>query len=866
MKLMALTQALGRWGALLAALQANQCDWAATYTVTTTADSGPGSLRQALLDANGKAGPDTIEFRLSGSPPFSIAPLSGLPGVYDPVAIDGTTQAGYAGRPIIELRGSSAGSAAFGLRILTSNCVVRALVINRFARDGIRLEDYGGNTVQGNYLGTDVAGTRAYGNGWGGITVMSASNLIGGVSAGQGNLISGGQQSGVYLQDAAAASNTVCGNLIGTDYTGAVRLPNQYNGVVISGAAGNVVGGTAPGSGNVISGNAQSGVYILNRATNNFIQGNLIGLGLGGATLASNAADGITINGSSQNVIGGTDPLAGNVVSGNGARGILISGTTSTANLVQGNLIGTDAAGGRGLGNTYAGIEIQAGTGNQIGGSRAGAGNIIGANRQSGVALTGTNAFANTIQGNLIGTDRTGTNALGNLYNGVYLAGPDNLVGGMGEPLRNLISGNTLNGIYLATTGARSNRIVGNFIGTDLTGTRALGNGNAGIWLEGAPDAIIGGASAGEGNLVSGNTNSGIVLNLAATTRVMIQGNRVGTDAAGSRAVANLYGGIYLYNAPSNQIGGTSPGAGNVVSGNLKVGIGIGDAASIGNVVAGNSVGLAADGTTALGNEWHGVELLSSASSNTVGGLTASARNRIANARTVGYDGIRVRNGCTNNTLLGNELFANGAGATNGLGIDLGADGVTANDHCDADTGANNLQNFPVLQAFAQPGGVLVAGSLDSVAGRTYRVELFANASLPASGCGQGERFLGAAPVSTAATCQGNFSLLLAQALPPGYYLSATATDSAGNTSEFAASVPVQEAPSLLGSTDIAGQTFRLSWRQSGATYRLDTTTNLSPPIQWAPVSVVPDLIGGTNVVSLPLTDGTHFYRLILAL
>jgi titin len=670
----------------------------------------------------------------------------------------------------------------------------------------------------------------------------------------------------VYLQDAAAASNTVCGNLIGTDYTGAVRLPNQYNGVVISGAAGNVVGGTAPGSGNVISGNAQSGVYILNRATNNFIQGNLIGLGLGGATLASNAADGITINGSSQNVIGGTDPLAGNVVSGNGARGILISGTTSTANLVQGNLIGTDAAGGRGLGNTYAGIEIQAGTGNQIGGSRAGAGNIIGANRQSGVALTGTNAFANTIQGNLIGTDRTGTNALGNLYNGVYLAGPDNLVGGMGEPLRNLISGNTLNGIYLATTGARSNRIVGNFIGTDLTGTRALGNGNAGIWLEGAPDAIIGGASAGEGNLVSGNTNSGIVLNLAATTRVMIQGNRVGTDAAGSRAVANLYGGIYLYNAPSNQIGGTSPGAGNVVSGNLKVGIGIGDAASIGNVVAGNSVGLAADGTTALGNEWHGVELLSSASSNTVGGLTASARNRIANARTVGYDGIRVRNGCTNNTLLGNELFANGAGATNGLGIDLGADGVTANDHCDADTGANNLQNSPVLQAFAQPGGVLVAGSLDSVAGRTYRVELFANASLPASGCGQGERFLGAAPVSTAATCQGNFSLLLAQALPPGYYLSATATDSAGNTSEFAASVPVQEAPSLLGSTDIAGQTFRLSWRQSGATYRLDTTTNLSPPIQWAPVSVVPDLIGGTNVVSLPLTDGTHFYRLILAL
>lgn len=131
-----------------------------TFLVTTTADAGPSSLRQAILDANANPGPDLIAFEIGAGGAQTIAPLSALPAVTDPAVIDGATQPGYAGRPLIELTGGQAG-AANGLRITAGGSTVRGLVVNGFSIHGLALEANGGNRVEGNFLGTNAAGTAA---------------------------------------------------------------------------------------------------------------------------------------------------------------------------------------------------------------------------------------------------------------------------------------------------------------------------------------------------------------------------------------------------------------------------------------------------------------------------------------------------------------------------------------------------------------------------------------------------------------------------------------------------------------------------------------------------------------------------------
>lgn len=908
--------------ALVILAWSSQLGRCATFVVTSVADSGPGTLRQALLDANANFEPDVIEFRISGSPPFTIIPRSPLPGIYEPLVVDGTTQPGYNGSPIIELNGEQAGSEANGLRILSSNCVVRGLVINRFARDGIRIEGLGGNIVEGNYVGTDVSGKVALGNGWGGVSLYSALNRVGGPGAGKGNLLSGNKSCGLYIQSAFAVSNVVCGNRIGTDKTGLIRVPNQTNGIVIAGAVGNVIGGTNTGEGNVISGNGLSGIYLLDGADGNVIQGNLIGLGSDGVTVVSNSFEGVVILGSSQNKIGGTALGARNVISGNGGRGILIYGTGAVSNVVEGNLIGTDITGRTRAGNRFSGVEIQSGPGNRVGGSVNGARNIIAGNGQAGVMISGLEACGNEVRGNLIGTDESGTIALGNAVGGVYVRGSENVVsgnvvsgnqmfgvyvatgqsssnivtgnliglditgqsgignsgvgvqidgtlnrvGGATPQERNVISANKVHGIVITGSGARQNIVQGNYIGTDITGTKGLGNENAGILVDASSFNQIGGRMPGQGNLISGNVNSGIILYQTRSMSNVVQGNWVGLDASGKSALPNMFGGIYIYEAGSNIIGGVTPGAGNIISGNYKVGISVGDPGSEGNVIQGNWIGLAADGVTPVGNEWHGIEFLNSAKNNLVGGLEPEAANTIAYARTEGYDGVRVRETCTGIAVLSNAVFGNGGASASGLGIDLGADGLTANDNCDADTGANNQQNFPALRAFAWQGGTVVVGTLNSVPNRSYQVQLFANAFAEASGHGEGEQYLATISVSTASNCNGSFTCVVPQSVPTGHFITATATDSAGNTSEFSAMAKVEPLPCLESGLDLSKGTIQLRWKPVGEKWSLEMTRSLTQPIVWVPVDIVPRQFAGTNIVELPLGEGNAFYRLMFSL
>src|SRR5262249_14703513 len=151
--------------------------------------------------------------------------------------LDGTTQPGYSGTPLIELNGAAAGPNANGLVILAGQSVIRGLVINRFALSGIELQGSGGNLVQGNYVGTDVSGTGTLGNGVG-VHVTSPNNTIGGTTAGAGNVIAGNQGDGVFLSD-NGSGNVLPGNVIGRDARGSVNLGNLNNGVHLLNVSGN---------------------------------------------------------------------------------------------------------------------------------------------------------------------------------------------------------------------------------------------------------------------------------------------------------------------------------------------------------------------------------------------------------------------------------------------------------------------------------------------------------------------------------------------------------------------------------------------------------------------------------------------------
>ena len=799
---------LAMWAVLICASAVTA--WSqAVFTVANPADAGPGSLRQALLDANSSPGKDTVVFAIPGPGVHTIALTAALPQVTDPVVIDATTQPGYAGQPLVELDGTRAGSSANGLLLLAGSSTIRGLAISRFGGDGIHIQGPGANTIQANFLGTDPTGRLARGNGAGGVTIyLSSGNQIGGRHPGEANLLSGGNLSGIYIIGSASASNLVEGNLIGTDITGTARLGNQLNGIVISDASSNLIGGAVAGAANLISGNGQSGIYIMGQtASGNTILGNQIGAGLAGSSSLSNVMDGVTINGAPSNVIGGTDSLAGNLISGNAQCGVLIAGSVSSYTQILGNFIGVDRSGANALGNGSDGVNVSGGIGTQIGGLVAGARNVISGNQLNGVAFTGS-ASNNWVMGNLIGTDVAGTRAVSNRLSGILLAqSGGNTIGGATAGVGNVISGNTGgNGVYLAGTNASGNVIQGNLIGTDVTGKLALGNLN-GVGITNAPANLIGGLDEPARNIISASAESGIYVAGSLATGNQIQGNYIGTDITGSAALANQLGGIYLYGAPTNLIGGTATGAGNLISGNLADGLSIGDPGTVGNVVQGNFIGTQADGVSPLGNQWHNVEFLNSASNNIVGGVAAGAGNRIAFAQTTRYAGVRIRDGCAGNLVRGNAIFSNA-----GLGIDLGTNGVNPNHAGDVPGGANRLQNYPVLSSASGRYLTTIQGTLNSDAKRTYTLDFYANTAKDPTGYGQGAFWIGWTTVTTDAAGNASFHCALTNAVAVTGFISATATDPDNNTSEFCLCVPNQVGPIVDSDGDGMPDDYELAW------------------------------------------------------
>ncbi len=368
-------------------------------------------------------------------------------------------------------------------------------------------------------------------------------------------------------------------------------------------------------------------------------------------------------------------------------------------------------------------------------------------------------------------------------------------------------------------------------------GSSRLANVGDGIRILGASNNSIGGVVSGSGNVISGNGGAGVRIEVragvGASNDNVIQGNFIGTDVTGLTAVPNGVDGIILRpgDFPSgeianNLIGGTAPGAGNVISGNHQGGIWIGYGNATGTLIQGNLIGLAADGVGALGNGYEGNvppiphsdgvffegpgagTPTSGPHENVVGGLAAGAGNRIAfNAG----NGVAVAEGF-GNLIAGNEIHANGhAGVMLGflsrrtairgnsmhdngnLGIDIldigPSEGPTANDACDVDAGlGNDRQNFPGLTSAERvAGATIVRGTLNSAPNATFTLEFFSNPAGDPSGFGEGREVLGTATVTTGPACVADFTsgITLSSPVQAGHYVSATATDADGNTSEF---------------------------------------------------------------------------------
>ncbi len=661
---------------------------AATFSVTSTADAGgtcPGAdctLRQAITNANGAAGADTITFNIPASDPncdptshvCTITPASALPAITGPVTIDGYTQPGASANTLavgdnavllIELNGTSANGTGLSLGGASGGSTISGLVINRFVNAfedaAIRVVS-GNNEVTGCFIGVDPTGNTKLANGGGVRLVTGANNRIGGTTPAARNIVSGNNPS----TNSAGGSSNIAVTYDGA-YPPALALP-----------------------------------------TGTIIRGNYIGTNAAGTVSISDpsafgATDGILISGGTGTIIGGTDADDG-----------VVDGKVGARNVISGNLVGI---------STRFGIYN---------------GDV-------------------TVEGNFIGVNAAGTAALGNYMEGI------------------------------------------NFTPFPQDGSTFTTN-----------SLTIGGTAAGAGNVIAGQIYGAGVFTNART--VVMQGNRIGTDAAGTLNLGNGGSGMEIITAfppypdTTVTIGGATAAARNIISANGKggnggYGIKTGTAATI--TIQGNFIGTQGDGVTALGNAFSGILVNGSAAIVTIGGMAAGESNIVAynsgadNSFGATKGGIIVGDDFSSlveTSILGNTIFANG-----GLGIDLAGNGPTPNDTGDGDTGPNNLQNFPVLTSASIAGGTAtIAGTLNSSANTQFTVEFFANAACDPSGFGEGQTFIGRTTVTTNTSGDATFSVMLPTAVTGGN-ITATATDPAGNTSEFSACfAAIAAAPSVL--------------------------------------------------------------------
>ncbi len=467
---------------------------ATTCVVSTTADNATppyGSLRECINTANANPG-TTIKFALGTADSgyqtagadnwWRILLASELPAITaNGTIIDGTSQTTLADSnslgPEIELRGAASMD---GFELRSDNNEIRGFIINGFATfgfGGIKLDDTvagapgpNGNTVAGNYIGSDYTGTAAPNPNATGVYMLNGANnnTVGGTTAADRNIIVGQTDHGVWLRYAGTSNNDVIGNYIGIEPDGATPLGNNH-GVYISAAA-------------------------------------------------------------SSNAIGGLTADRRNIISGNSGNGVYLSGDDTDSNTIAGNYIGTNAAGTAAVPNTLRGVYLNNGPewntiGSSTGGTTGAGRNVISGNTSHGVWIRSDNGDNNTVIGNFIGTKANGTEKLGNGGIGVAISTSSdfNQIGGTTDGERNIIAGNSTNGVYLSSTGTTGNKVYGNYIGTNFSLATDLGNTSNGVIIQvDASNNEIGGTAAGQANTIAYNGADGVDV-----TGINVDGNKI---------------------------------------------------------------------------------------------------------------------------------------------------------------------------------------------------------------------------------------------------------------------------------------------------------------------------------------------------
>lgn len=790
---------------------------ATTFVVNSLADNGIGTLRQAILDANANPGPDLITFNINNSTSYQTITLNqSLPIILDQVTIDGYSHLGASettGAKRMSVSGANCAIAnanyyIFQLLSNSGGSTIKGLILDGIPQGGCISMSTSDNKVYGNFLGTNHLGDKSANvaseaavniNG-------SSNNVIGGVKAGERNVISGTTNGHGVRVTKNATFNYIIGNYIGTDVFGGKAVPNK-NGVhiysssvvlimnnIISGnedfgisaiesnqvgALDNYIGLNSAGASampnehgiyfesssngfaknNYISGNNQNGIYFLGTSKSNEITGNFIGFtGKGVVDNVGNGANGIYIGDESyDNTIGGENQLPnlsgqtviGNRISDNGANGILCAGND---NVIAGNVIGLNKLG-----------EIAPNGSNNTGNAEHG---IVLLRSASDNRIGGTPSREGKWFGNIVGENGKSGIALEGSF--ITKQGPD-ITGGPGGPL--------------VAVPMENNLIIDNRVGIDINNMDA-GNGIHGIKIQHCYSTIA------RFNVVGSNEGSGIFIDhlpapyFSLVLKHYIEKNIIGVDANGD-AKGNNKDGITIYGSSNSIIE-------NTIASNKDFGLSIWPITIVNllvvpsteNKVFGNKIGVNTS-NKASGNGKDGI-YLNNCGGTLIGGLTypyagpntirynggngillenftqftAMKYNTIANNSN---SGIRIQKTSFNNSILSHSIYNNG-----GLGIELlspfSTTGPDANDPLDADGGANHQQNYPELkQVLTSSSLVEFRGELESEPNQEYHIQIYYNpyafiGAIDPSGYGEGFKVVKSFDVVTDA---GGFATFL---------------------------------------------------------------------------------------------------------
>ena len=430
------------------------------------------------------------------------------------------------------------------------------------------------------------------------------------------------------------------------------------------------------------------------------------------------------------------------------------------------------------------------------------------------------------------------------------------VIGGSGPSEGNVIFGNGGDGINITRNTAydwahQNIQIINNRIGT-ADGVNPAPNGSRGISLVNTWGVTVGDPSGLTKNIISGNGNDGVTISGAQAVGNEVYWNNIGTNIAGDARLGNGASGVALLadagryvdaSHPPNRIG--KPGFPNLISAN-GTGVFIADPNTSHNIVQGNLIGTNAGGNSDLGNSGSGIYFANGTYDNLIGGTAANEGNLIA------YNNVGIfANGGVRNSFRRNRIASNKS-----LGIDLAPGGVTLNDPADGDSGPNGLQNFPVLTSInSQSGSVTLSGSLNAAPGQLYTIEFFGNPGVDATGYGEGRNYLGSTQITTNASGDGVFLNQTFTSTPSavGSWVTATATDATGNTSEFSQATNICQSMSFSPNSTVMSETggssnFLVLYSTGCSSYSGQSSTN------WITVNSV---LAGTVTYSVAQNLGT---------